>query len=151
MLLDISHLPPAHGWLTVTFSTADAKVEVDASDVLNDPLQDLVAALNDVLCGRSARVTWFLEPGEFVLALDPMGEDVALRLISLEYLSDGKDGTVRLSATGSPAAILGPLCRLVQDVNAGSHPEDAWPRADLSGLEQIEQRLGTGRAREESP
>ena len=151
MLLDISHLPPAHGWLTVTFTTADAKVEVDASDALNNPLQDLVTALDDVLRGRSARVTWFLEPGEFVLALDPIGEDVALRLISFEFLSDGKDGTVKLSVSGSRAAILEPLCRLVREVNAGGHPENAWPRADLRGLEQIEQRLGSGRTRDTNP
>lgn len=48
MLLDISHLPPTHGWLTVTFVTEDSTVEVDASDVPNNPLQDLVAALEDL-------------------------------------------------------------------------------------------------------
>jgi hypothetical protein len=46
-----------------------ASVEVDASDALNSPLQDLVTAVDDVLRGNPASVRWFLEPGAFVLDL----------------------------------------------------------------------------------
>ncbi|HEY9106995.1 MAG TPA: hypothetical protein VIN58_09980 [Roseateles sp.] len=142
MLLDVTHSPPVHGWLTVRFVTPEASVEVDASDALNNPLQDLVAALDDVLRGDSASVRWFLEPGAFVLDLAPDDQGVSLRLTLCRDSLEGNDGEQALHIVGPQSAILAPLCRLIRSVETGNHPNTAWPKTDVTQLKGIEQRLG---------
>ncbi len=142
MLLDVPHSPPEHGWLTVSFVTPGTSVEVDASDALNNPLQDLVTALDDVLGGNPASVRWFLEPGAFVLNLVPDGQSVALHLTLCRDSLEGNDGERALHLVGPREAILAPLCRLVRSVETGSYPSSAWPRTDVTPLQGIERRLG---------
>lgn len=106
MLLDVTHSPPEHGWLTVSFVTPGTSVEVDASDALNNPLQDLVTALDDVLGGNPASVRWFLEPGAFVLNLVPDGQSVALHLTLCRDSLEGNDEEEHCisSALGRPSS-----------------------------------------------
>lgn len=142
MLLNVSHSPPKHGWLTVTFDTAESSVEVDASDALNNPLQDLVTALDEVLRGNPASVRWFLEPGAFVLDLAPIDQKVSLRLTLCRDSLEGNDGEQALHLVGHQRVVLAPLCRLVRSVEAGNYPVSAWPETDLTRLESIERHLG---------
>lgn len=141
MLLDVSHTPPEHGWLTVTFTTPGSTVVVDASDAVNNPIQDLVSALDAVSLGRASSVHWFLEPGAYVLDLRPDGEEVELRLTCLDSL-EGDDGVRQMDISGPCAAILAPICHLLRSIEAGGYPASDWPEADLGGLRIVERRLG---------
>ncbi|KQV78299.1 hypothetical protein [Rhizobacter sp. Root1221] len=142
MLLDVSHLPPEHGWLTVTFITSDSTVVVDASDALNNPIQDLLAALDAVSRGQPSSVRWFLEPGAYVLDLEPSGQEVMLRLTLCRDSLEGNDGVRKLDLSGPRGAILAPICRLLRNIEAGNYPTSTWPHSNLGGLEIIEHRLG---------
>ena len=119
-----------------------ASVEVDASDALNNPLQDLVTAVDDVLRGNPASVRWFLEPGAFVLDLMPDDRSVALHLTLCRDSLEGSDGEQALHLVGPQRAIFSPLCRLIRSVEAGNYPSSSWPKTDVTRLKGIEHRLG---------
>lgn len=140
MLLDISHSPPEHGWLTVSFIAPDSTVLVDASDALNNPIQDLVSALEAASLGQPSSVRWFLEPGAYVLELEPTGEDIAIRLTLCQSL-EGNDGVRELELIGPRASILAPIYRFLRKIEAENYPTSAWPRTNFDRLGIIERRL----------
>lgn len=70
-VLHIAYEAPEHGWLTVTVTVAGKALVIDASDVPNNPVQDLIAALDAASQGTESCVSWPLEPDAYVTYLQP--------------------------------------------------------------------------------
>jgi len=54
---------PKHGWLPVDFHYKDFHLEFAASDVLNNPIEELFNLVTRIKDSEAMRVTWWLEPG----------------------------------------------------------------------------------------
>ena len=58
----VTYEPPKHGWVKVRVTIADQELEIDASDVPNNPVQEMAIAVRETSEGRNAPVWWYLEP-----------------------------------------------------------------------------------------
>ena len=64
----VTYEPPEHGWVKLRLTIVDREIEIDASDVPNNPVQELAVAVREMSEGRNASVWWHLEPRWFVMS-----------------------------------------------------------------------------------
>jgi hypothetical protein len=60
--ITVTYEPPEHGWVKLRLAIVDQEVDIDASDVPNNPVQELVIAMRKISEGLDASVWWHLEP-----------------------------------------------------------------------------------------
>jgi hypothetical protein len=77
---------PDHGWLPVDLNYGDFHINFDASNVLNDPVNELCEVLSDLQYYKSGEVTWWLEPGAYFFDFQKCDSTYTL-LISLTMAS----------------------------------------------------------------
>jgi hypothetical protein len=124
--ITIRHEPPSHGWLSLQLSIDGQDVEIDASDVPNNPIQELIDTLDRVVNGIESTVWWNLEPDGYFMTFTPLGEDIALRL---EYaqLSDRNRSRVVVAVRGQRAEILLPFWRFLREFQSHDYVTPHWP------------------------
>ena len=76
----IVHAPPKAGWLTLQLWVNGQVTEIDASDVPNNPINELAEAIGIAAEGRPAVVWWHLEPDGYFMHFIPKGAELELRL-----------------------------------------------------------------------
>ncbi|HWY10528.1 MAG TPA: hypothetical protein VN026_04330 [Bacteroidia bacterium] len=76
---------PKHGWLPVGFRYDDFNIEFSASDVLNNPMEELYNAIKN----KTGQVTWWLEPFTYFFSFDNAGQDYILTISEADDI-DGK-------------------------------------------------------------
>jgi len=59
--ISISLGTPEHGWLPVVFRYKDFQIDFDASNVLNDPIEELMDVTMKLQDNEVKRITWWLE------------------------------------------------------------------------------------------
>jgi len=64
---------PHHGWLPVTFRAGSVNLEIEASDVLNNPLDELYNSIKRLLEHKTGEVTWWLEPYTYFFYFERTG------------------------------------------------------------------------------
>ena len=131
---------PEHGWLPVRLRLGEKEFDFAGSDVLNNPLEDLVDALYAVGCGSDASVWWFLEPGGYWFDLTPMGELVRLEVFLGESMSR-EDRKLQASYEGKAEEVLIPVCRAAQRVVSTGLRKPHWPPVDESRLKRVREVL----------
>jgi hypothetical protein len=137
----IQHTPPSHGWLSLQLSVGDRHVSIDASDVPNNPVQELVDALDLAASGASAQVWWHLEPDGWFMSFEPDGDDVRLQLDFAPH-SERSRAQPALRLRGPRAEILLPFWRFLRDFQSRAYPEPHWPAVDYRRMPAIKNRLG---------
>ena len=136
----ISYQPPSNGWLTVLLTVDAVPVEIDASDVPNNPIGDLVAALDLAAQGVPSSVWWHLEPGGYFMYFTPHGNDVQLRL-DFERSSETARASTVLAFQGSPKQVLLPFWRFVREFQSHDFQEPHWPPADYTRMDIIKANI----------
>jgi len=144
--VSIHHEPPSHGWLPLRLTVGDQTIQVEVSDVPNNPIQELIEALDCAASGTEARVWWHLEPDGYFLRFKPVDQEV---LLALEFAphSERSDASAVLSFQGAPEAVLLPFWRFVREFQSHAYAEPHWPSVNYDRLLAIKQRIGgTGEA-----
>lgn len=136
----ISYKAPVHGWLTLTVAVNGTAVEIDASDVPNNPIENLLAALEVAADGGPSSVWWNLEPDGYFMYFTPRGEHIHFRL-EFATCSDASRGKTVLDASGSPAQILLPFWRFVREFQSHSYDEPHWPVTDYSRIDAVKEKI----------
>ncbi|MEA4917265.1 hypothetical protein [Proteiniphilum sp.] len=67
--ISITFGTPKHGWLPIDFHYQDFHLDFDASDALNDPIEELYNAVTNLQDNELKRITWWLEPSAYFLTL----------------------------------------------------------------------------------
>lgn len=62
----ISFGVPKHGWLPVTFRHKGFILDFDASDALNNPIEELFNLTISPQANEKRTVTWWLEPAAYL-------------------------------------------------------------------------------------
>lgn len=127
---------PRHGWLPVRLQMGSKEFEFAGSDVLNNPLEELVDALHAAASGREASVWWFLEPGGYWFDFGPSGDRIELRIYFGESIS-GADRRLEALLEGARADILLPFWRAVQRLTASPLNQPHWPPLSRTRLDQV--------------
>src|SRR5688500_20375043 len=71
---------PEHGWLPVNFNYQDFHIDFAASDVLNDPIEELYNAITKLQDNYSRQIIWWLEPGAYYFDLEKKGQEITLKI-----------------------------------------------------------------------
>ncbi len=135
-LIQIAYQSPTNGWLELTLTIASKIIEIDASDVPNNPVEELATAIESVASGLDASVWWNLEPAGYFMYFERASAELRLRI---EYADDGKRSRAREVAViqASPAQILLPFWRFLREFQSHSYAPPHWPEVDYGRMREF--------------
>lgn len=140
-LIGLRYDPPTHGWLTLRLTVGDKTVVIDASDVPNNPVQDLVAAIESAAGGTASSVWWHLEPDGYFTSFRPVGSEIQFNL-QFAARSERHQMKSIISVRGTRGEVLLPFWRFLRDFESRSYPEPSWPCIDFSRMQAIKTSIG---------
>gem|GEM_PF-88308 len=124
----VSLCVPRHGWLPVTFRYQDFQLDFDASDVLNNPVEELYNAAFRLGDSDSRIVTWWLEPAAYLFEFERKANIITLKIIEQAHLHDDESSKKLLqSITGTDMEILEPIRTALRQFLPLKHEEIDWP------------------------
>lgn len=133
--ITVTYEPPKHGWVRLRLTIADQEIEIDASDVPNNPIQELAIAVREMSEGRDASVWWHLEPEWYVMSFEHASGDMRLEI---ERRRSPDDKTSKQSrATCSGPDLIRPFLSFLQDFRSREFAETDWPEIDWRPLDQL--------------
>jgi len=127
---------PVHGWLPVEIDFGDFTLQLDASDVPVNPLDELCSALILVLQGASTEVGWHLEPAWCFLRFETTNNSVTLVVFESAAFKGKADEKLRV--TSSVEELVLPWYRALKSFCTADYGAD-WPATDVSGIEKLTQ------------
>jgi hypothetical protein len=131
----VTYDPPEHGWVKLRLTIADQELEIVASDVPNNPVQELAVAVREIDEGRNASVWWHLEPEWYLMSFSNALEGIRLEIA---LLASPDDGTSKQSIVAySGADVLRPFLGFLQDFRSKGYAEPNWPEVDWRPLDQL--------------
>jgi hypothetical protein len=95
---------PDAGWLPVQMRLGESVTEFSASNVLNDPIRDLVIACDGIAEGRACEVKWWLEPSAYILLFQPGHGAVSVSLQFGDFIREA--GRREVASTLVPPSVL---------------------------------------------
>lgn len=145
MPIKMRYQPPRHGWLTVALTVGEQTVQIDASDVPNNPVADLLDALDLASNGVASTVWWNLEPDGYSMYFTPDGNQVDFRL---DFAPGSQRERARTVAhtSGSSAHVLLPFWRFVRSFQSRDFTEPHWPMADFARIDLVRATIDRSRA-----
>lgn len=140
----VRHEAPSHGWLPLRLNVNGIDVDIVASDVPNNPVQELLDALESVARGNEASIWWHLEPDGYFMRFFPNGDEV---MFVLELAPESKESRaeVVLSFQGTRVEVLLPLWRFLRDFQSRQYSEEDWPNVDYRRIASIREMIGVSR------
>jgi len=139
--ISIRHKPPSHGWLQLELSVEGQSVGIDASGVPNNPIQELVEALEYAASGSESRVWWHLEPDGYFMHFIPVGKEIEFRL-EFAPRSERSRSRAILSFQGGRAEVLLPFWRFLREFQSHSYVEPHWPSVSYERILAIKAAIG---------
>lgn len=119
-----------HGWLPTCLTYDDFMLEIEISDVLVDPMEQLCTALIQLLKGirEPVKVIWHLEPYCYYLQLEIVAKFYKISLLG----SKGLDSPMALvkEIEGSFENLILPLYRAVKAFDSEGYNHLHWERLD---------------------
>ena len=143
-ILHVIHAAPSHGWLRLAVTAEGKTIEIDGSDVPNNPVQELIAALDLAAMGSDALVWWNLEPDGYFMHFIPKAGKVVLRIDHAVNSQRSRSATV-LSVSGTSEQILLPFWRFVREFQSHNFQEPHWPPVEFGRLPAIKGNIGVPR------
>ena len=136
--------PPSHGWLTLQLRVGDRCIEIDASDVPNNPVQDLADALDLAARGLRGQVWWNLEPDGYFMSFEPVGDALRFQL-DFAPCSERRSATTVLAFQGARSETLLPFWRFLRAFQSRAYAASDWPAVNYERLPAIKTNLDAGK------
>lgn len=137
----VTYEPPEHGWVRLRLTIADQDIEIDASDVPNNPVQELAIAVREMSEGRNASVWWHLEPEWYVMSFGHASGEMRLEIERRQ--SPDNETSMQSLVTYSGPDVIRPFLSFLQDFRACEFAEDDWPKIDWRPLDQLHTPFST--------
>lgn len=136
----LSHRAPSHGWLALQLVADGHSFEIDASDVPNNQVQDLISALYSAAGGAEAVVWLHLEPDGYFMHFQPVGENIRFRL---DYATESDRSRSRdiFIIESSREDMLLPFWRFLRNFQSRKYAEPHWPDVDYRDMDSIKKRI----------
>lgn len=114
-----------HGWLPVDFNYKDFHLDFEASDVLNDPIEELYTAVTKLQDNEVKRTTWWLEPMSYFFDFERKGQSIVLTIIETDDLLDeSTDKTQLIKITADDKEILEPFRAVLKQFSLQTYEEN---------------------------
>lgn len=134
--ITVTYEPPEHGWVRLCVTIVGREIQIDASDVPNNPVQELVVAVREFSEGRDASVWWHLEPVWYVMSFKHVLGGMRLEIERRESPDD--DTSKQPIAAYSGADVIRPFLAFLQDFRSREFAEGDWPEVDWRPLTQLQ-------------
>ncbi len=132
---------PHHGWLPVVCKAASLNLQFEASAVLNEPLEELYAAIKRVLAYKSGPVTWWLEPDAYFFYIERTGPK-DFRLTVSEADDIDKERRELLVLEGSYKELIAPVRKALLAFCDLEYEKKHWPLSfTKADIEMLPKRL----------
>ena len=128
------------GWICA-LEVGGQTFELLASDVPDNTVQELVDALDALLKGRSVSLFLHQEPTGHFLDLEPVGDQIRLRLSYAHDYERRQGARELLDFTASRSAILLPIWRFLRWFESRSFAEPHWPPVDFGRCAEWRSRI----------
>lgn len=126
--ISIAFGTPKHGWLPVNFHHKDFHLNFDASDVLNDPIEEIYNVVAKLQDGEHRQVIWWLEPGAYFFDIEKKGQTILLTISETEDLhSENANKTFLHSIAGDNEQIINPFRIALKQFCLQTHEGSHWP------------------------
>lgn len=108
--ISISLGTPQYGWLPVDFCYNDFQINFDASNGLNDPVDELTYVANQLKDNETKRITWWLEAPAFFFDITKNNNNFSLAIYYSDDLFDEvTEPKLLKTIKGNDDEIIGPL------------------------------------------
>ena len=136
----LSFKKPEHGWLPTTLEVKEKNIEFDASDVPNNPVEQLIYSLSRALDGLRSTVWWHLEPAGYYFHFQP---EVGQLRFSVTFSEDSNelDQKEIVSIICSPKDVLLPFWRALQTFASYNSSEPHWSETSTDKLASLGKRI----------
>lgn len=131
----VTYEPPEHGWVKLRLTIVDREIEIDASDVPNNPVQELAVAVREMSEGRNASVWWHLEPEWYFMSFKHALGGIRLEIERPQSPDDETSTQAIVAYSGSD--VIRPFLNFLQDFRSREFSEDDWPEVDWRPLDQL--------------
>jgi hypothetical protein len=138
-LISVTFGIPKHGWLPVKFQDQDFQLDFDASDVLNDPIEELYDAITKIQDNECRQITWWLEPGAYFFDIEKQGRNITLIIReTVDLHNDKAEKEVIHTISGDDSRIIKPLQDALKTFCSFPYDEDQWPyKLDKNKIETL--------------
>lgn len=128
---------PSHGWLPVTFKSDVINLELYASGVLNDPLEECYLGIKRLIAHKTAEITFWMEPHTYFFYFEPIGvKDFRLTISEAPHFD--KERTAVAILEGSYKQLIAPMRRALLEFFDLDYDQAHWPvsfkRTDVEAL-----------------
>ncbi|WP_444997505.1 hypothetical protein [Aliikangiella sp. IMCC44359] len=142
MDLKLNFGSPHHGWLPCELRLGEHFVEFEASDVPNNPVEDLVDCLWKAIRGEASEVWWHLEPAGYYFLMEPNGSEL---LFKLQY---SPDSTIAMRQTVLEAQLnlkrtLMMFWRSAKKTGSFAVSDTDWPGINNKDMEKLKHKIAT--------
>jgi hypothetical protein len=119
---------PEHGWLPVDFQSKEFLLDFAASDVLNDPTEELYNVVTKLGEKETRRITWWLEPAAYFFDFEKNGQTITLVISETNDLNNKNCEEKKLfRIEGNEKEILQPFRAVLKQFFSQTHDEKHWP------------------------
>lgn len=126
--------------MTISILVNGQTVEIDASDVPNNPVEDLLVALDLAANGVPSSVWWHLEPDGYFMDFTPNGEEVQFKLVFATE-SERAHGREVVGTRGNAAQVLLPFWRFIREFQSHDFQEPHWPLTDYRRILAVKDNI----------
>ncbi|UWR11997.1 hypothetical protein [Sulfitobacter mediterraneus] len=121
----------------------DYRLEIEVSDVPQNPVDNLVTGLGRAMDGLESETWLNLEPASYYLIFTPgSGQDICFNIeFADQDTQQRKRRTTVLELRGNREEIILPFWRAVKEFESHSHSERAWPKTDGAALAMLEKTI----------
>ena len=127
---------PEHGWVRLCLTIVGREIQIDASDVPNNPIQELALAVRELSEGRDASVCWHLEPEWYVMSFKHSLGGVRLEIERCGSPDDETSKQPIVAYTG--ADVIRPFLAFLQEFRSRDIAEGEWPEVDWRPLDRLQ-------------
>jgi hypothetical protein len=119
---------PKNGWLPVGFHYKGFHLDFAASDVLNDPIEELCNVIAQLQDDEVKRTTWWLEPASYFFDFERKGQSLVLTISETDDLHDESAAKTQLiKITGDDKEIFEPFRNVLKQFSSQTYEENHWP------------------------
>lgn len=120
---------PDYGWLPVTFRYQEFNLDFYASNVLNDPVEELLDIAYELKDKEKKRITWWREAPAYFFDVEKNGNSYCLTISeTTDLLKKTAENKLILTITGTEKEIIEPLRVALQQFAELEYERSHWYR-----------------------
>jgi hypothetical protein len=128
---------PEHGWLSVDLLSEDYILNIDASDVPVNPLEQLCDVILNLEIDNKGEVYWHLEPALVFFEFKKLDKNYHLIITTAAEYESARKMEKRFS--GNFQEIILPFIKALTLFYSRTYSEQHWPAIEIKKINRLQQ------------